>query len=129
MKKKSFTVLRFKSRLNKERNTHIKLFTLDRVPDNVDASTEGIIHFTKRVGGQLHQMYSLAEYEYKPKPSNPKNPDGDPPPPPPVEPPPTDSEPPTKKEIATEDTFKSYIEVQYSYTEALPIDDGGVHDI
>ena len=63
--KKSFTVTKFKNKLNREKRTFVKVIVLEDIPDEDIVSQEGVIHFTKRLGGQLHQMYSLLDYEYK----------------------------------------------------------------
>lgn len=58
---KSTLITKFKNKLLRERRTFTKIFVSDEIPSGLEASREGIVHFTTRVGGQLHQMYSLAE--------------------------------------------------------------------
>ena len=58
---KSALITKFKNKLLRERRTFTKIFVSDEIPSGLEASREGIVHFTTRVGGQLHQMYSLAE--------------------------------------------------------------------
>lgn len=58
---KSRTVLKFKTSLARLKHTHVKLFVLDEVPSIGPVVKEDITHFTKRVGGQLHQMYTLLD--------------------------------------------------------------------
>lgn len=64
-KKKSFTITKFKNKINREKRTFVKVIILDNIPNEDSVTEEGIIHYTKRLGGQLHQMYSLLDYEYK----------------------------------------------------------------
>lgn len=110
---KSALITKFKNKLLRERRTFTKIFVSDEIPSGLEASREGIVHFTTRVGGQLHQMYSLAEMSAvlpsvpteppepdapvdTPKPNNPTEPpkDVDPPTEGPIEPRPREDGPP-----------------------------------
>lgn len=64
-KKKSFTITKFKNKVNREKRTFVKVIVLEDIPDEDSVTEEGVIHYTKRLGGQLHQMYVLLDYEYK----------------------------------------------------------------
>lgn len=64
-KKKSFTITKFKNKVNREKRTFVKVIVLEDIPDEDSVTEEGVIHYTKRLGGHLHQMYALLDYEYK----------------------------------------------------------------
>ena len=98
---KSALITKFKNKLLRERRTFTKIFVSDEIPSGLEASREGIVHFTTRVGGQLHQMYSLAEMSAvlpSAPPVSPAEPPVSPPPNPqpdaPIEPRPREDGPP-----------------------------------
>ena len=69
--KKSFTITRFKNQQNKERNVFDKIVINNNIPTEQEVASKGFVQYIKRVGGQVHQMYSLVDYEYKLRPQQP----------------------------------------------------------
>ena len=91
---KSALITKFKNKLLRERRTFTKIFVSDEIPSGLEASREGIVHFTTRVGGQLHQMYSLAEMSAVLPSESPAEPPPNPQPDDPIEPRPREDGPP-----------------------------------
>lgn len=110
-KRPSFTVLKFKNRLERDRNTFNKLIVTETIPSQNYTAQYGIVQYIKRLGGQIYNMYSLLDYEKVPE----KKTGPAPPPPPPPEPPP----PPPPKEL--ESFYQVRVSIESSQLSGLEI--------
>ena len=62
----SLAITKFKYGQNREKDALKKLIICNDIPNERYVAENGIVHYLKRLGGQVTQMYSLLDYEYKP---------------------------------------------------------------